>query len=270
MDLKGKRALVTGASSGMGEAYARQLAARGAALVIVARRAERLEALARELRDRHRVEVEVIGLDLSKADAAQALFDRTEGAAKPVDVVINNAGFGTKDYFLDIPWEKLSEQIQLNATTVAELTWRFGRAMRDRKGGHILNVASIGAYTPSPVYANYSATKAYVRDLTEAAAFELRGSGVRLCSVCPGLVKTEFHQVAGHDASGLSMVTMSADKAARIGLDALFGGRRNIVPGWYNKLQTFFFRLIPRRWMVFGAAMAMGKPERPALPAKSG
>jgi short-subunit dehydrogenase len=268
MELKGKTALVTGASSGLGEAFARHLAARGANLVITARRTERLESLAKELDEKHQVKTTVVALDLGKTGSPNELFQKTEGAGSTIDVVINNAGFGTQDRFVDIPWERTAEQIQLNVGSVVELTWLFARAMSARKGGHILNVASIGAYTPSPDYAAYSASKAFVRDFTEAVAYEMKGTGVRLCSLCPGLTATEFHKVAGHKLpASMKMVTMSAERCARIGLDALFAGRRNIVPGWYNKLQMFLLRFMPRRWMVASASMAVGR--RRALPPAS-
>src|SRR5205814_10308197 len=125
------------------------------------------------------------------------------------DVLINNAGFGTQERFVDIPWEKIAEQIQLNVVSVTELTHRFAKAMLARDRGFILNVASVGAYVPSPDYATYSAGKAFVRDFTEAVSFELRATNVRLTAVCSGLTATEFHQVAGHtDMKPMAKATM--------------------------------------------------------------
>jgi short-subunit dehydrogenase len=269
VNLKGRTALVTGASSGLGEAFARRLAAAGADLVITARRAERLEALAAELRAKHGVAVEVLPMDLARAGAATELHARTEGAGRAVDVLINNAGFGVQQRFVDIPWERTAEQLQLNLLSVAELTWRFARAMLARGRGYVLNVASIGAYSPSPDYAAYSASKVFVRDLSEAVAFELAGTGVRVCAVCPGLTRTEFHVVAGHELSPLVRATMmSADRCAAIALSALFRGRRNVITGLVNKLAMFFTRFLPRRVLAWSAALAAGRRgERPALPA---
>ena len=143
---------------------------------------------------------------------------------------------------------------------------QFARAMAARGRGHILNVASIGAYTPSPTYATYSAGKAYVRDFTEAVAYELAPRGVRLCSLCPGLTITEFHQVAGQTLPGWMrrFAAMSADRCAGIGLRALFGWRRNVVTGVGNKLGMWTLRFVPRRMMVWIAARSMGQPRLPA------
>ncbi|MBK9035963.1 MAG: SDR family NAD(P)-dependent oxidoreductase [Myxococcales bacterium] len=165
-DLRGKTALVTGASSGIGAALARQLAARGANLIVVARREAELEALAAAIKAAHQVEVTVIALDLATPTAAAALFARTEDAGHPVDVLVNNAGFGEHQYFVEQAWGRVAQQLQLNIVTLTELSHRFGQAMAARGRGHILNVASIGAYTPAPTYATYSAGKAYVRDFT--------------------------------------------------------------------------------------------------------
>jgi short-subunit dehydrogenase len=263
-DLAGKVALVTGASSGIGECFARRLAERKANLVITARRTDRLEKLAEELRKAHGVEVTVIALDLGSVDAAKTLFEKTEGAGTKVDVLINNAGFGTQEYFVEIPWEKTREQMQLNIVSLTELTWRFSRAMLARNRGWILNVASIGAYMPVPCYATYGAGKAYVRNFTEAFAYEMRRTPLRICCLCPGATSTEFMQVAGHDLPAFyRLAFMSADRCARIGLSAVLGWRRNVVAGWLNKLTMFWLRFQPRWLIVLFAAMVMQKEGAP-------
>ena len=264
--LDGRVAFVTGASSGIGAAFARQLAAAGADLVIAARRQAELDALATSLRAAHKVAVEVVVIDLGQPGAGAALFARTEGAGRAIDVVINNAGFGEHRDFIDQDWARVAQQLQLNVVTLTELTHQFARAMAARGRGHILNVASIGAYTPSPTYATYSAGKAYVRDFTEAVAYELAPRGVRLCSLCPGLTITEFHQVAGQTLPGWMrrFAAMSADRCAGIGLRALFGWRRNVVTGVGNKLGMWTLRFVPRRMMVWIAARSMGRPRLPA------
>jgi short-subunit dehydrogenase len=268
-DLRGKRALVTGASSGIGAALARALAARGADLVIAARRQAELDALAAELRSAHGVKVEVVAIDLAAAGAGEALFARTEGAGAPLDIVINNAGFGEHQWFVDQRWERVAQQLQLNIVVLTELTHRFAGAMAARGRGHLMNVASIGAYTPTPTYATYSASKAYVRDFTEAIAFELAPRGVRVCSLCPGLVNTEFHQVSGQELPPAlrKLASMSADRCAAIALDALLGWRRNVVSGWLNKVNMWLLRFVPRRAMVWIAYKSMGAPKK--LPAAS-
>ena len=266
-DLKGKTALVTGASSGIGAAFARALAARGADLVIAARRQAELDALAETLRKAHVVKVDVIAIDLGTAGAAADLFARTEGAGRTIDLVINNAGFGEHQWFIEQQWERVAQQLQLNIVTLTELTHRFGKAMAARGRGHILNVSSIGAYTPCPTYATYAAGKAYVRDFSEAIAYELAPRGVRVCSLCPGGTESGFHQVAGQTVPGWMRATafMSADRCAGIGLRALFGRRRNVVSGISNKLGMWMLRFVPRRMIVWISARSMGKPK--ALPA---
>jgi short-subunit dehydrogenase len=259
--LQGQTALVTGASSGLGVEFARQLAARGADVVITARRRENLEALAKEIRERHGVTVTVIALDLSQPGAARALYDQTEGAGRAVDILINNAGGGAHQRFAEIPWEKTAAQIQLNIVSLTETTHLFVRGMLARGRGHVLNVSSVGAYTPTPFFATYAAGKAYVRDFSEALAYELRRTPVRVMSLCPGGVLTEFQKSAGTVIPPMVAWTfMSADACARVGLRALFAGRRNIIAGVFNKLGMFFLRFLPRRTQVWSAALTMGEP----------
>ncbi len=260
-ELKGRRALVTGASSGLGVAFARLLASRGADLVITARRRENLEALAKELTERHGVAVTVVALDLSQPDGPAKLWEETEGRGLAIDVLVNNAGGGLHQNFVDAEWEALARQIQLNVVSLTELMHRFARAMLKRGRGHILNVSSIGAYTPTPTYATYSAGKAFVRDVSEAVAYELRGTPVRVCSLCPGGTLTEFHQAAGHELPKVFRATfMTAERCAEIGIDGLFGGRRNVVAGLTNALSMWLLRFMPRRAIVTTAALTMGEP----------
>ena len=250
--------MVTGASSGIGVDFARQLAARGMNLVITARRKERLETLASELRDAHEVEVVVVAADLSAPASGQELFDRTEGTGQPIDVLINNAGFGTLGPFLDIPWETSDQQMQLNLRTLTQLTHLFGKQMKARNHGYILNVSSIGAYLPAALYATYAAGKAYVRNFSEALAYELRDTGVRVCCLCPGGTRTEFMEVAGHKLPGWQQkFLMPSDTCARIGLRALFAGRRNFIAGVMNSIMMFTLRFLPRRAVVWLAARVM-------------
>ncbi len=258
MQLKGQRALVTGASSGIGDQVARQLAAKGADLVITARREARLETLAEDIRKRYEVEVTVIALDLGEPTAAGQLWDATEGQDRPVDILVNNAGFGTQRLFVDIPWELSLQQLQVNLLSLTELTYRFIRSMKKRGAGHVLNVSSIGAYLPCPQFATYAAGKAYVRNFTEALAYELEGTGVRACCLCPGGTATEFSEVAGQSLPKVvAMTMMSSERCARIGLAALFRGRRNIVSGLSNSFGMFLLRFVPRRLAAWIAAKVL-------------
>ncbi len=263
---KRKTAVVTGASSGIGEHFARILAARGYDVVIAARRLERLEALAKDIEAKHDVRVTPIEVDLGVPGGAEALLEKTDGAGMEVEVLVNNAGFGTQGFFPEIPASKTAEQIQLNIVSLTELTHRFVGPMLARRLGYVLNVASIGAYMPVPGYATYAAGKAYVRNFSEALAHELRGTGVRVCCLCPGPTETEFIAVAGQTIPAWQNIAfMSAERCARIGMRALFGGRRLIVSGIVNTLLMWSLRWAPRRLITWSAALFMEGP-RPALP----
>lgn len=263
VNLSGKTALVTGASSGLGAVFARHLAARGANLVLAARRTDRLEQLASELGARHGVATRVVTVDLARPESAAELFRQTEGEGQRVDVLINNAGFGNFGEFLALPWELTAQELQVNVVTLTELTWRFAQAMRARGVGYVLNVSSMGAYSPAPTYATYSAGKTYVRNFTEAVAYELRGSGVRLTSVCPGFMTTEFHRVAEHELPSLTRLSaISADHTVRAALNALFRGRRNIIPGLLYKVTCFLMETAPRALVFPVMRRVLGSPQR--------
>ena len=260
MTLKGKTALVTGASSGMGAAFAGLLAARGADLVITARREDRLKALAADITQKHGVAVTVIPLDISLPNAAAALFAKTEGEGVPVEVLVNNAGFAMLGTFLDMPYERASELFRVNMLALSELTWLFARAMRDRKSGYILNMASFSAFTPVPNMAAYSASKVFVRNFSEALAVELEGSGVKLTTICPGIVDTDFYEIASRTAGRLIKPSGgdTPEKIAAIGLDALFGGERLCIPVAKDHLNAFFMKLLPRGFIMKTAGKEMG------------
>jgi hypothetical protein len=247
-ELRGRRALVTGASSGLGADFARELAAHGCDLVLVARRADRLEALAKELRERHGVQAEVVAMSLSEPEAAAALHRRVSERGLEVDVLVNNAGFGAFGEFLSVPWEREREMLQLDVVAVVQLTKLFGADMVRRGRGWILQVASIGAYQPSPTYATYSAAKAFVLSFGEALAFELRTTGVKVTVVSPGVTRTEFLQVSGQKPTLYQrMAMMESPAVARAGIRAMLRGKTSTVPGLVNKVPVFLMRLTPRR-----------------------
>ncbi len=240
----------------------------GADVVLVARRVDRLQALAAEIEQRHRVKATVLALDLGKASSAAELFAATETAGRSVDILINNAGFGTHDDFLSIAWEKIAEQLQLNIVTLTELAHRFGAAMRARKRGYILNVSSVAAFQPVPYYATYAASKAYVRDFSEALAAELKGAGVQVTCVSPGGTRTEFQAVAGQRSSAIINFTMmSAERCVRLSLHAMFRKRRHVVTGLANVIAAWLTRFVPRRWLPGLAVLVTGRPKQ-TLPEK--
>ncbi|MGE0713492.1 MAG: SDR family NAD(P)-dependent oxidoreductase [Planctomycetota bacterium] len=256
--LKGQRALVTGASSGIGEELARRLAAEGANLVITARRKERLEGLANELRQAHGVDVRVIASDLEDPAAAQRLFDETEGAGLAVDVLVNNAGFGAYLDFVEVDWARYQGILQVNVIALTELSRLFLPKMVERRHGHLMNVASMGAYMPCPSFAVYAATKAYVRNLTEAIDYELKGTGVRAIVINPGPTQTEFMDHANQKLkSGSDLALMSAKRCANIAVDKMLAGRRTVITGFLNAFSMFLLRFVPRCWMPFLAKSFM-------------
>jgi uncharacterized protein len=269
-ELSGLRALVTGASSGIGAAIARLLAADGADLVITARRRKQLDDLAAELRASAKVKVEVIVADLGTPAAAGTLWNAaTAGGA--IDLLINNAGFGYFRAFAGSSWDRDAELVQLNMTSLVELTRRFVDARRGATGrGHVVNIASIGAYQSVPQFAVYAASKAFVRNFTEALHDELRGdrSATTATCVCPGGTTTEFHAAAGAgDYGWLANASMlSAEAVAAISVRAMKKGKRTVIPGLLNKLSCFGVRFVPRRLASWMATRVLGTPKTAALP----
>ena len=220
-------ALVTGASSGIGEQFARQLAARGHNLVLVARRADRLEQLAAELP----TDARVVACDLA-ADAA-SLGGRVAELGIEVDLLVNNAGFGTSGPFVEHDPARDAEQVRLNCEAVVTLCHAFVPGMVDRRRGGVINVASSAGMQPIPYESVYAASKAFVISFTDALHTELRDSGVRVMSVNPGPVPTEWQQVAGYESGRTGVVPgkISAEQVVRESLEAFDRGRRFVIPG---------------------------------------
>lgn len=244
--LSGRTALVTGASSGLGVDFARELARRGCHLVLVARREERLKQLQAELQGQFGVKAMVVTLDLGDPQAPQMLYDHLKAQGTAVDVLVNNAGFGVFGPELDIPWDKTRDMLMLDIVALTHLTKLFARDMVKRGVGYVLQVASIGAYQPSPTYAAYSAAKSYVRSFSQALNYELRGSGVSSTVISPGVTATEFLQVSGQKRTWFHNATMmgSAEVAA-IGIRAMLKRRYSVVPGFMNWLTALFTNLTP-------------------------
>jgi short-subunit dehydrogenase len=243
----GSWALVTGASSGIGEAFARNLAARGIDLLLVARTKDALERLAADLRRLHAVGVEVLPADLTRPEAAGTLFEKTEGAGRRVGLLVNNAGFGLNGPETDLPLDRVLELLRLNVVATAELTHRFLVAMKKRGEGAILNVASTAAFLPAPYFAAYSASKAFVLSFTHALHEEVRREGVTVTCLCPGYTKTAFHGVAGmRGAEATPFPEMSAERVAEIGLNAVERGRAVAVTHPLDRAWIEAGRFAPR------------------------
>ena len=247
-ELRGRTALVTGASSGLGVDFARELAARGANLVLVARREDLLRKHADEIAARHGVQVAIIALDLAERDAPQRLYDRLKAAGTAVDVLVNNAGYGLYGKFTELEWDRERNMLELDIITLVHMTKLFVKDMVARNFGYVLQVASIGAFQPSPLYASYSAAKSFVLHFGEAVAYELRGTPVRVSVISPGITATEFLQVSGQRPTLYQrlMMMQSAD-VARIGVAGMLAGRPSVVPGLGNRLGAFLPRILPRR-----------------------
>ena len=237
-----KVALITGASAGLGVEFARQLSKRGHRLVLVARRKDRLDALAKELGN-----ARAIAIDLSKSGSAAKLLAELATAGEQVEILVNNAGFGLIGRFAELDAKRERQMIDLNVGTLTDLCRAVAPAMVKRKSGGILNVASTAAFQPGPNMAVYFATKAYVLSLTEALHEELKPHGVHVSALCPGPTRTEFGEVAGFGGNGLfDRVAMESPEVVEAGLDGLDRNRAVVVPGFANKAGAFSTRFAPR------------------------
>jgi uncharacterized protein len=255
---QGKWAVVTGASAGIGEAIAVELAEAGVNLVLTARRRERLDQLAGRLRTRNGIQAQVIVADLTLPQAPQQIYDATEGAGLQVDVLVNNAGFGEYGEFLRSHLEMQLTMVQVNCTAVVHLTRLFLPAMVERRRGWVMIVASTASYQPVPYLATYGATKAFDRMLAEALAEEMKRHGVLVSALCPGPTESEFNQVAG-SRTGDMRKSQSAAEVARRGLEGLAEGKHWVIPYLAGRLQVFAQRFVPRQ-VVTGAVERMFRP----------
>ncbi|HVF33522.1 MAG TPA: SDR family oxidoreductase [Acidimicrobiales bacterium] len=250
-------ALVTGASSGIGHAFARCLAAAGHDLVVVARDRARLEALAASSPS---VDVEVLVADLASAEGQASVEARLASDERPVDLLVNNAGFGTTGRFWELPVDEEAREIAVNVIALTRLTAAALPAMVARRAGGVINVASIAAFSPTPGTATYGATKAYVLSFTQALREELRGTGVRALALCPGLTRTEFQERAGYEARGVgSRLWQSADEVAATALAALERDAGVCTPGLQNKAAAVAGSLVPRRLQARLAGFISGQ-----------
>lgn len=244
-----RRALVTGASAGIGAEFARQLAASGHALVLTARRADRLAALSEELKAAHGVQVDCIAADLADPHTPAALCDELVRRGLAIDVLINNAGYGVPGSLTSQPWQVHADFIQVLMTAPVELAWRLLPGMRERGYGRIVNVASLAGHVPAPAgHTLYAASKAYLIKFSQALALENRGRNVRVCALCPGFTYSEFHDVTGSRALVSQMpkwLWMQADRVVREGLAAVERGDAVYIPGRVNRTIKGLIKLLP-------------------------
>jgi uncharacterized protein len=244
--------LITGASSGIGEELAKLAAADGHDLVLVARSAEKLEALGESLARAHGIRATVLAEDLSDPAAADVIADVLAARQIDVDVLVNNAGFGTWGPFVESNVDEQRRLLYVNVFAVTMLTRRLAPLMVKRGRGRVLNVASTAAFEPGPLMATYYASKAYVLLFSEALADELSGSGVTVTCLCPGPTETGFSARAGNQRSRLFALgtVMDARSVARAGYDGMKAGRRLVIPGIVNKLTIQAARVSPRRFVT--------------------
>jgi short-subunit dehydrogenase len=267
--------LVTGASSGIGVEIARELASRGWAIALAARRVDKMEEVARELREKWGGPTHIFSSDLSTIDGPRRLVEDVERSGLAIDVLVNNAGFGWRGAFIESDVDRMLEMVRLNVAAVTELTCRVlpgmvERAKREMSGASartadgpargILNIASTAAFAPGPFMTVYYASKAYVESFSVAIREELRGTGVHCTCLCPGPVKTEFSAVAGSDNSSLFKRATRVDAAgvARAGVDGLVRNRAVVIPGIGNRVVTMGARMLTR---ARAASVARGLQE---------
>jgi short-subunit dehydrogenase len=241
-ELNGRWALVTGASAGIGAELARELAGRGAKLILTARRKERLEALAAELTARG-TETRIVAADLNDREAPQQIYDATEGAGITVDILINNAGLGQFGAFYSTPMEQELSQVRVNCEAVVHLTRLFVPRMVERKRGWVLVVASTASFQPVPYLSTYAATKVFDRFFAQALAAEVAQFGIKVTTLCPGPTESEFWEVSR--ASAFKRKVQPAAEVAHLGIEALVRGKRTIIANVEGRLTAFLVRFLP-------------------------
>jgi short-subunit dehydrogenase len=251
-DFRGKWALVTGASSGIGAALARELARNGAKLILTARRKDRLDALAAELTAQG-AETRIVTADLMDPDAPQVIYDATVGAGLAVEILINNAGLGQYGYMHTSDVAQETGQIRVNCEAMVRLTRLFVPAMVERRRGWILVLASTASFQPVPFLSTYAATKAFDRFFALGLAEELAPFGVKVTALCPGPTESEFFDVAGA-SKFRSRGVQPADKVAHLGIEALAHGKRTIIPYFAGRFTALMVRLLPTGLITWAVA----------------
>jgi short-subunit dehydrogenase len=237
--------LITGASSGIGAAFARKLAARGRNVLLVARSEDKLIALCNEVGRSNNIRAQYVTLDLQQPDAAAQLFEETQKRELEIDMLINNAGFGSMGDFAKLDSDRELEIIQLNIRALVDLTHRFLQPMRERKRGTIVNVASTAGFQAVPYMATYAATKAFVLSFSEALWEENRSYGVHVMALCPGVTETNFFEASGMDHPPMRL-SQTPEEVVETALRALNRKKSTVVSGWFNFFTMEAERFFPR------------------------
>ena len=248
--------LITGASSGIGEAFARKLATQGRNVLLVARSEDKLITLCNELGRINSIRAQHLAMDLSEPESPARLFEETQKRGLVMDLLINNAGFGAFGDFAKIELDRQLNMIDLNIKALVELTYLFLAPMRERKQGTIINVASTAAFQPVPFMANYSATKAFVLSFSEALWEENRPYGVTVMGLCPGVTETNFFEAA-HGHMPPARASQTPEEVVDTALRGLGAKKSSIVSGWMNLMMVEAERFVPRSWVVRVAGKMM-------------
>ena len=254
MPISTRWALVTGASAGIGTAFARALAASGHSLVLTARRDDRLAALAEELGRQHRIRVETVRADLVEPDASAALCAEIESRGIAIDVLVNNAGYGVAGHYLSQPWKVHADFLQVMVTAPCELAYRLLPGMQQRGYGRIANIASLAGHVPgSAGHTLYAASKAFMIKFSQSLGLENTAQDVKICAICPGFTLSEFHDVVGSREQVSRMpkwLWMTAEDVAREGLAAMERGEIVYVTGRVNRTIKTLVKLLPDRFAL--------------------
>ncbi len=259
--MKMKVTLITGASSGIGEVFARRLAAEKHDLVLVARSETKLHELCDELMLQHKITAHYVALDLTEADADLTLFEETEKHGMEVDWLINNAGFGSMGDFSALEYEKEIGMIDLNIRVLVALTHRYLKKMRERKSGVIINVSSAAGFQPIPFMATYAATKSFVTSFSEALAEENRTHGIKVLALCPGATETRFFDVAKIKDPIMVKGMQTPEEVVETALKAVKQGKAKVVSGWSNYIAAVLGTLVPN----FLVTRVIGNTLRPKI-----
>lgn len=253
-------ALITGASSGIGEAFARRLAADGYDLFLVARSEDKLRSLCSELTAKHSIDADFFAIDLSKNGPDTAVFDETEKRGIEINLLINNAGFGSMGDFADLPLDRELEMIDLNIRALVGLTHRYLAPMRERKSGTVINVSSAAGFQPIPFMATYAASKSFVTAFSEAIAEENRPFGIQVLALCPGSTKTNFFDASSIDRVTTAKGQQTVEEVVETAISAMNGKRSKIVSGWTNYLVATATNFVPNS--LIAKALAKGLRKR--------
>jgi short-subunit dehydrogenase len=246
--MKTQIALITGASAGIGAEFARHLASQGYGLYLVARRSERLEALAHELRDAHGVRCEILAADLTDPHAPSRIVEHAMSIGLPIDILVNNAGLSGKSAFAETSWASLSGEIQVMVTAPTELCHRVIPGMHERGWGRIINLSSTAAFAPPGASLLYTGIKSYVLAISQSLDMELKPQGIHVTALCPGFTRSEFHDAMGTRGQADKLpgfLWQDASEVVREGWSAVMAGKPICVPGAVNKLMTSAMRPIP-------------------------